>query len=197
MAKTTTTKSAPATAGTVAAQPKTLADFLRARLVKVEAEAREATEKLAKATASLAALAKPEGFLPGAQALIDAKTDAEHGVQVRALFVREFPAVDSAHAGQWRNYATAAYDEAKLRRRKADAVAGVSWAAVLQLDEAPKRYAAIASPMRRIAESVVYLTRKSALENAIATAKANKAAAERLAVTLAKEVATAEKADSK
>lgn len=191
MAKTTN-KPAPA----ATAQPKTLADFLRARLVKTEAEAREATEKLAKATASLAALAKPEGFLAGAQALIDAKTDAEHGAQVRALFAREFATVDGAHAGQWRNFATAAYDEAKLRRRKADAVAGVSWAAVLQLDEAPKRYAAIASPMRRIAESVVYLTRKSALENAIATAKANKAAAERLAATLAKEVAAAEK-DSK
>lgn len=176
---------------------KALADYLRADKARAEARLAKVRETLAASVVKLAGLAKPATPLE-VRPLIAAKTDGEHDKQVSHLLASAFPALAKSDAGQWRSAATACREIADLRRRKGDAQAGVSWAAVAaHAGEIGKRFERVTPALVAIAANVSHTLKSDALTAAIkAGREAESAALDRIAA-ISREIEAAEPATGK
>lgn len=176
---------------------KTLADYLRADLARTESALAKTREQLAANVVKLAGLAKPVTPL-NVRPLIAAKTDGEHDRQVAHLLATSYPTLAKSDAGQWRSAATACREIADLRRRKGDAQAGVSWAAVAtHAAEIGKRYERVTPALVAIAANVSHTLKRDALAAAIEAGKAAEAAALDRIAAISKEIEDAEPATGK
>lgn len=176
---------------------KTLADYLRADKARTESHLVKIRETLAANVVKLAGLAKPVTPL-NVRPLIAAKTDGEHDKQVAHLLATSYPTLAKSDAGQWRSAATACREIADLRRRKGDAQAGVSWAAVAaHAGEIGKRFERVTPALVAIAANVSHTLKSDALTAAIkAGREAESAALDRIAA-ISREIAAAEPATGK